>query len=269
MYFADLHIHTKVSDGSLTAEEILKKAKKLGITHLAFTDHDTTACAREHQQLAERYGICAVPAVELSAYDYESGRKVHILGYDYRTTEHIEALGSETLRKRNENCLKQIEILRSMGYTVPEEEIRKLGSGCIYKQHILDYLLMTGQSEALFGTIYRNIFKNKGPCDFDIAYPGAEEAVRAIKRDGGRAVLAHPGQQQNYAVLPSLVREGLDGIEWNHPSAGEEDRRKVEAYAEEYGLFLTGGSDFHGKYENGGADLGAFPAHESSRCLFD
>ena len=48
MYFADLHVHTNVSDCSMSAENILKKAKKSGITHIAFTDHDTTQCAFEH-----------------------------------------------------------------------------------------------------------------------------------------------------------------------------------------------------------------------------
>lgn len=47
MYFADLHVHTNVSDCSMSAENILKKAKKSGITHIAFTDHDTTQCAFE------------------------------------------------------------------------------------------------------------------------------------------------------------------------------------------------------------------------------
>ena len=79
MYLADLHVHTNVSDCSMSAENILKKAKKSGITHIAFTDHDTTQCAFEHQRLAAEFGIQAIPAVEMSAYDYEGKRKVHIL----------------------------------------------------------------------------------------------------------------------------------------------------------------------------------------------
>ena len=268
MYFADLHVHTNVSDCSMPAENILKKAKKSGITHIAFTDHDTTQCAFEHQRLAAEFGIQAIPAVEMSAYDYEGKRKVHILGYGYKTTEHIEAIGSETLRKRHENCLRQIHILNNIGYQVPVEEVQKMAGDCIYKQHILDYLLKTGQSKSLFGDIYRNIFKNGGPCDFDITYPNAAEVVEAIKKDGGKAVLAHPGQQKNFDIIPLLVQSGLDGIECNHPSNKDEDKKKVEAYAREYGLFLTGGSDFHGQYENGGAGLGEYPAHGESICLF-
>lgn len=268
MYFADLHVHTNVSDCSMSAEDILKKAKREGITHIAFTDHDTVKFAFKHQRLAAEFGIQAIPAVEMSAYDYKGKRKVHILGYGYETTEHIEAIGSETLRRRHENCLRQIHILNDLGYQVPTEEVQKLAGDCIYKQHILDYLLQTGQSKSLFGDVYRNIFKNGGPCDFDIAYPDAIEAVKAIRADGGMAVLAHPGQQKNFDIIPMLVQAGLNGIEWNHPSNKNEDKKKIEEYAYEYGLFLTGGSDFHGKYENGGAGLGDYPAHEESKRLF-
>ena len=37
----DLHIHSTFSDGSDNVEEIIKKANKLGITHLSITDHNT------------------------------------------------------------------------------------------------------------------------------------------------------------------------------------------------------------------------------------
>lgn len=269
MYFADLHIHTRVSDGSENAEEIIKKAKAAGVTHLSFTDHDTTEMAEENCHLARQYGICAIPGVEMSAFDMKKGKKVHILGFGYVRTNYIEQIGQETLEKRNRNCLKQMEILETLGYAVPIEEIQKFAGKCIYKQHILDYLVQTGQSESMFGKVYQTIFKNSGPCDFDIAYPEADDVVRAIKADGGYAVLAHPGQQKNYAVIHRLVQAGLDGIEYRHPSHTQADRKRVAEYAKSYRLIQTGGSDFHGKYEKKSASVGAFPAEESSRRLFE
>lgn len=269
MYAADLHVHSSVSDCSMDAEEILKQAREEGVTHLAFTEHDTTKLAAEHVRLAARYGICALPGVEMSAYDFKRNRKVHILGYGYARTKYIEQIGADTLRKRNANCEKQIEILNSLGYDVPLEEVKKLAGACIYKQHILEYLVRSGQSREMFGDIYRNIFKNGGPCDFDIEYPAAEDAVRAIKADGGWAVLAHPGQQGNFPMIHRLADAGLDGIEYRHPSHSSSDRMKAEEFAKSYGLFLTGGSDFHGTYEKTRSRLGQYPAHESSRFMFE
>lgn len=270
MLKADMHVHTVISDGSRTADEILKSAREKGLTHIAFTDHDTTLAAREHVELAGRYGIKAVPAVELSAYAGHKGRKVHILGYGYKTTEHIEALGSETQKRRDENCRRQIRILREMGFDIPMEEIVKLSGGrCIYKQHILYWLFISGQQSEIFGQVYREIFKNKGACDFDICYPEAEEAVKAVKADGGYAVLAHPGQQGNFDLVEELMLSGLDGIECIHPSHGEQEKNMAFHIAEKYGLITTGGSDYHGSFEKNGADPGAFLAPEEAWSVFE
>lgn len=269
MYKADLHVHTRVSDCSEEITTILNQAREQGITHIAFTDHDTTRMAAENVSKAEKYGIQAIPAVEMSACDYDYHVKAHILGYGYITTSHIEKIGMETLRKRNENCLKQIQILRKLGYKIEEDKIRKMAGTCIYKQHILSYLQQTGQTCDIFGSVYQKIFKNGGACDFDIIYPDPVECVKAICADGGIAVLAHPGQQDNFNLLPKLVDAGLKGMEYNHPSHKEVERRKTEKMAREYDLILTGGSDYHGDYAKEKTKLGDYPAHESSIALFD
>ena len=80
MYFADLHVHTTVSDCSEDVSVILNMAKETGITHIAFTDHDTTKMAPEHISRAEAMGISAISGVEMSACDYDSGIRAHILG---------------------------------------------------------------------------------------------------------------------------------------------------------------------------------------------
>ena len=43
---SDLHMHTTYSDGKLTPEELVAKAKEAGLTYMAITDHDTVACTR-------------------------------------------------------------------------------------------------------------------------------------------------------------------------------------------------------------------------------
>jgi hypothetical protein len=48
--------------------------------------------------------------------------------------------------------------------------------------------------------------------------------------------------------LPRLVELGLAGIEYKHPTQTPERQRTVIEAALCYGLFLSGGSDFHGLY---------------------
>ena len=55
----------------------------------------------------------------------------------------------------------------------------------------------------------------------------------------------------------------MKGLELNHPANNAEAREKIRRYADEYGLFLTGGSDFHGAYEKAAPDLGTYLAEES------
>ena len=43
----DLHCHSLASDGSYSPKELVKIAENLNITHLALTDHDTTAGIKE------------------------------------------------------------------------------------------------------------------------------------------------------------------------------------------------------------------------------
>ena len=112
---------------------------------------------------------------------------------------------------------------------------------------------MAAISDAQYGSdqyskIYRSLFKGGGICDRDIKYPCARDAVQAIKEDGGLAVLAHPGQFDNYNLLPLLVAVGLDGIEKYHPDHSRKDYRIVDLLAKKYHLLQTGGSDYHGRF---------------------
>lgn len=258
---ADLHVHSTVSDGSFTRQEIISLAKEKGLTHIAFSDHDCTVDFDKVSTLDNDIKI--IPAIEISAYDFESGKKVHVLGYGYTNATPLEQLCRPTLEKRNANCLKQIEILAEMGYDISAEKVQKYSDTCIYKQHILKYLYDTKQSEELFGRVYLEVFKNGGRCDFDIKYVDCRDAVKAIKEAGGLAVLAHAGQQENYSTVPKLCGCGLDGIELFHPSNDEKAMGIIKNLATEHDLFLTGGSDFHGLYERGGKDLGDFTSPEN------
>ena len=123
--------------------------------------------------------------------------------------------------------------------------------------------MTTGQAPDMFGDFYKKIFKQGGICHFDIEYVDVFDAVKAIKESGGLAVLAHPGQQQNFWMIYELVELGLDGLELSHHTHSEEDRRMIRHYADIYDLFLTGGSDYHGKYEPQPFGIGDFLSEKS------
>lgn len=258
MIRADLHNHSTVSDGSDTIEEILSKAALAGLTHISLTDHDTTFGVTRAIELGADRGIKVISGVEFSAYDYTNGVRAHILGYCMKDFSAIDALGAPLLAKRHANSLKQIDVLRGLGYGISPEDAAAHAGRHIYKQHIMRAMVEKGFAESIGGETFRKLFKNGGPCAFDIEYIDALDAIRAVKEAGGIAVLAHPGQQQNYGSIPMFVEAGLDGLELSHHANSTAGRAAVLVYARRYSLLLTGGSDSHGMYENNSPAVGSF-----------
>lgn len=267
---ADLHMHSTLSDGSDTRKMILEKARARGVDVLAFTEHDSVAEYESGIALAKEYGIMALPGVEISAFDFTTGKKAHILGLGYEGGEHITALCEPLLARRHKNSLIKIEILQEMGYKITADDVWRYASKYIYKQHILQYLVDSGQEDELFGKVYYTLFKQSGPCDFDIRYVDVKDAVKAIVADGGKAVLAHPAQQDNFVLLPALKEAGLWGIEMFHPVHTEDDIKKVAEAAAKFDLYCTGGSDYHGSYTKTIHEIGAYsPQKETLRALLE
>ncbi len=260
MIKADLHVHSTVSDGSYSIQKIVDKAVAKGLDVIALTDHDTLSQA---EQIPESTPIRVIPGIEISAFDYVKNYRAHILGYGISDTGMVEKFVHPVLEARNANSLKQIAVLNENGFQIDVEKVKKADGKYIYKQHIMDYLLEEGRVSELFGDFYYQTFKNGGVCDFDIQYANPKDAVRTIKEAGGVAVLAHSGQQQNFDLIPDLVKCGLDGLEYNHHSHSAKDHCYIRAYADKYHLFLTGGSDCHGRYEAGSPDVGDYLSEQS------
>ena len=258
MYKADLHIHSTISDGSDDMHAIFAAAAACDLTHIALTEHDTAAGLAQASALSSEFGVELVPGVEFSAFDYTYGIRAHILGYGIRDPEPVERLGGPLLMRRHKNSLRQIEVLRSLGYDINADEVAKKAGRYIYKQHIMHVMVEKGYAESIGGATYRRLFKNGGPCAFDIEYIDASDAIRTVLDAGGIPCLAHPGQQDNFHIVPGLVEEGLMGLELHHHSNNAYHQIKASALAAKYGLLLTGGSDHHGLYEENSPAVGAY-----------
>ncbi|MDD4321060.1 MAG: PHP domain-containing protein [Acidaminococcaceae bacterium] len=249
----DLHVHTNVSDGAYGIEKTLKIAHESGITHIAITNHDTVEELAEAVTIGIKLGIEVIPGIEISAKDPATGKAVHILGYNFALgAKHIKQLCTSTLHKRQEKSLWQIDTLINNGYKIDKMSINVKRKGrTIYKQHIMEELVLNGYTDKIYSDLYERLFKGQGVCvggkKFD--YPDAAQAVKAIRADGGIAILAHPGAQESLHLVKTLVSVGLNGIELVHSKNSDEVKEKIIELAQQYDLLVTGGSDFHGKYD--------------------
>lgn len=251
MTLIDLHVHSSLSDGSDSIVKVLEMAKEKDVAVLSFVDHDTTETYRKAVSIAEEAGIRLIPGIEISAYDYKRDRKVHVLGYAYdHAAENINALTGPLLERRHRHSLWQIGRIREYGIEVDIGRIEaRLGAGrTIYKQHIMEDITDAHFTTPEYQELYRTLFKGDGPAAGDIEYIDVFDAVRAIKADNGLAVIAHPGQLDSYDVTEECAALGLDGIEQYHPDHMAPDFERVGQLAEKYGLFTTGGSDYHGHF---------------------
>lgn len=252
----DLHMHTSISDNSLSIADVMMLAKVRGLTHIAITDHDTTLGLEEAIRLGKENNIGVVPGIEISAYDYRRNRRAHILGLFVEPGHPaLEKLCTPLVQNRKNASYQMVKILTAAGYEISWDDVLRYEGGTgVFKQHIMHALMDKGYCEGIYGDLYQKLFRRgstpetSGIAYIPLSYVDAVKAIQAVREAGGIPVLAHPGQLDNFDAIDEWAEAGLEGIEVFHPSHSEEDRQKSLAYAWKHDLFITGGSDFHGFY---------------------
>lgn len=264
---ADLHCHTKLSDGTLGIDDIIILAKNSGVTTLAITDHDCLAGTVRATIIGERHGITVIPAVEFSATDSKRGAKAHILCYLPDKPERLEGLCKSNSEKRKRAA--RIMVAKVAGkFPITPELIMKCATGStnIYKQHIMQALMECGYTTTIFGDLYNRLFTKESRMNvlMGATYPEPAEIIEAIHEAGGIAVLAHPGFYDNFELLEELIPIGLDGVEVWHPENTAKQQEMLIAIAKKHDLLMTGGSDFHGAYNAYPVKLGEYGPDETN-----
>ena len=257
----DLHCHTTLSDGSLGIEDIIVQAKKTGIDFISITDHDTMSSINRAKILGERYGVQTIPGVELSAWDKKRNRKVHILCYAPQKPDRLEGLCIKSCEIRRKCAAEMVENVMKL-YPITAESVMKhaTGSKSIFKQHIMHAVIEYGCTTHFYGKLNHKLFNHEnGTCIVEREYPDVNFVLDLIHSSKGVAVLAHPMMYDSAELLEELAQSGkIDGIEAYHYSATEEQQQKLCETAEKYGLIVTGGSDFHGLYNERPTHLGNY-----------
>lgn len=257
---ADLHCHTKLSDGSVGIEDLIVIAQKSGIDTIAITDHDCLAGTVRGQVIGKRYGVNVIPGVEISAFDFDAGKKVHILCYLADSPNRLEGICKRTsVARKRAGQIMMLKVASRFPVTSDFIIAHASGSTNLYKQHIMHALMDAGYTDSIFGSLYKALFDPSSEINVlaPTKYPSVEEVIEEIHGAGGIAVLAHPAKLNNFDEINNYVKLGLDGIEIWHPSADEETVEKLLSICARKGLLSTGGSDFHGIYGEKTVTLGA------------
>ncbi|NLZ38711.1 MAG: PHP domain-containing protein [Firmicutes bacterium] len=253
---ADLHVHTTASDGLYSPEEVVKLAARKGLQALAVTDHDTVDGIKEAQLTGEKVGIEVWPGIELST-EYEDS-EIHLLGFGIDPDAvSLFTLLSRLRESRFERTEKIVAVLKKMDYQITMEEIlQEAGNAAPGRAHIARLLVKKGYRKnvpEVFATLL-----DKGQPAYVKRYKiTPQEAIATIRAAGGAACWAHPGLAKKDHLLALFIKYGLHGIEVFHPDHSNAAEKKYLSLAQEPGLLITGGSDFHGKEMGSARDLGA------------
>ncbi|HMS64001.1 MAG TPA: PHP domain-containing protein [Ignavibacteria bacterium] len=258
MLKADLHTHTKYSDGNFSPHQLIDLAVKCGLSVISITDHDNVNGLTEARDYGKKKGIQVIPGVEISA-DL-NGQEIHILGYfvDHENTKFREFLASLRQNRivRNEKIVKK---LNDLGSTIQFESIMgKVGSDTsIGRPHIAMELNDEGFVKNYYEAFIKYIGDGK-PAFIKKPNPSSADVIKVINEVGGLSFIAHPGKTVRNEILIELINNGLDGIEVIHPSHSRDDIKYFSSVAAEHFLLTSGGSDFHGGIKNDQKNFGNF-----------
>jgi predicted metal-dependent phosphoesterase TrpH len=248
----DLHSHTNQSDGSYSPPELIAEARRVGVRILAITDHDTLAGYDQARLSAPEAGVELLCGIELSTK--LNGQSVHLLGYFLGDSDLIEFRQwvVEMQEARNDRNLRLVARLRELGIEIRLEEAYARGRGLTGRPHFAQILVEKGYA-ATVQQAFDEFLGESAKGYVDRREPQFAEGVARIRKAGGIASLAHPVRLKGDfpAMLPTLRDAGLNAIEAYHSDHRPQDTEKFLALAEQYGMLVTGGSDFHGAMKPG------------------
>ncbi|MBQ3492199.1 MAG: PHP domain-containing protein [Oscillospiraceae bacterium] len=246
----DLHTHSLHSDGAQTPTDVVKTAADAGLSAIALSDHDCIEGVQEAMDAGNRLGVEVIPAVELSA---QSDTELHILGYFIDIhNKRLQDTMKYALQVRDERQEETCRKLREQGFDITMEEARAEAHGnpVLCRAHFAQIMVRKGYAESVKDAFNRFLSVGCYAYSNRQALTGPE-AVSVIREAGGIAVAAHlhlikmPDDELR-EYLKSLIPYGLDGVEGYYTDYTPDMEIRYRAMAEELGLVISGGTDYHG-----------------------
>ena len=266
----DLHIHSTVSDGRFSPEEIVQKAAALGLTVIALADHDSVDGVAPSLAAAKAFPhLKVIPNVEISTDT--TGGEVHVLGYFVdHTDEELKANLERFRNSRQIRAQKMVAKLKELGIHIDWPRVQEIaGTGSMGRPHVAQAMLEKGYI-ASFRDAFEKYIGYGGPAYVEREKMTPEDAVSLIARANGLPALAHPFTVDTpETMIIKLKPAGLTCVEAYYNDYNEQERKILVSMADKHNLIATGGSDYHGLDDNNETMMGnAGVPEESVEQLF-
>mgnify|MGYP003525113422 FL=1 len=257
--YIDLHTHSCLSDGNLTPEALLTKAREAGIGILALTDHNATGNLTALRAAFPE--LTLIQGAEITCRYAEQELHVVALGID---PDHpaIRRVLARNNPDRRPYLSAILDKLRGLGLDVgtyddiqaANPESRHFGRMQIAKEMQRRGYVATADEafDVYMGAHGQRLAYVANPLE----YVSLEEGVEAILAAGGLPVLAHLYyyllDAEGERTLVRRFRE-LSGekaaMEVHYAAYTPAQRESLAAIADEFGLMHSCASDFHGNLE--------------------
>ena len=262
----DLHMHSNYSnDGEISPAQLVELCLAAGLTHAAIADHNSVRAIAEALKAAEGTPLRILPGIEVDCI-FE-GLVLHLLGYgiDYNAPVFYQ-IEQEIYTQEKDTSAQLMDQVRQLGIDFDDDVIATLAfDGVVNGEMIAEAALMFdskcenplldpyrgngNRSDNAYVNFYWDYCAPGKPAYVPMDYVSLSQAVKIIRDNHGVPVLAHPGLQveENPTLLSQIIAEGVAGLEVYSSYHTGEQVRFYQAAAQEHGLLMTCGSDFHGK----------------------
>jgi len=257
--FADLHLHSTYSDGTDTPDELIQLAIDNGIKIISIADHDTVSGYNNIVEIRVS-DIMVIPAIEVSTvlgHNY-----LHMLGYFIDThSAELEKYIQKVSEEKTENTRINFENALSRGvFDYKWERVLELHRNQPRISGVHVVYSMQKDNYAIDGMglwdMFHKFFWAESPDFIPTETATAYDAIDIIKAISGIPIIAHPKSIKDDDIVLGLIRYGAQGIEVYHPIHANDDVKKYLHMAEGKRLYVSGGTDWHGK--NNGAEVTHF-----------
>ncbi len=246
----DLHAHSTASDGSLTPTELVHRAAAAGISYFALTDHNTTKGLPEFLRAAAKTGLKPIAGAEISC-ELE-GHELHILALNLpeKHFTQLQEIMEDQLHRLAQSRREMVERLAKAGLPLDYDAIQSAHpAGPINRAHIGLAMQRAGYVETVQQAFEQYMDEGRG-FYFPAKRLEATQAVNMIGELGAVSVWAHPffrfDTSRVRSVLEALTPLGLQGMEVYYSTYSPEQTAEAAAFADEFGLKYSAGSDYHG-----------------------
>ena len=244
----DLQLHTTLSDGTWTPEQLLDYLVRERFGLAAITDHERTDTAATLQRLAEERQFPLLVAAEITASWKGEPTDVLCFGFDLGQTA-LQELAEDIMHRQSENTRQVCANLAKRGITLPDDACEALlREPSAQQPHALIALL----EKHSYGTGEPSAVDLVFAAGFSLQNRDIADVVEATHHSGGVCLIAHPGRGEEYtcydAQLLDELREQvpIDGLEVYYPAHTPEQIAVYLGYAEAHHLLTSSGSDSHG-----------------------